>query len=88
MSRRYHHAERKQHFIRAWRHARGLTAQELADAVGISKSTVSRIERGLQPYTQDTLEALAVALDCSAIQLTTRSRLRVPAPSRSAGMPS
>jgi transcriptional regulator with XRE-family HTH domain len=53
--------------------------------VGLSKATISRIERGIQPYTQDTLQGIAEALECSAVQLTTRARFRVPAVSRRAG---
>jgi len=38
----------------------------------ISKATLSRIETGKQPYTQDTLEALAWALNCEPADLIMR----------------
>lgn len=56
-------------FIRAWRKHRGLTMDQLAADIGISVSQLSSVERGEQPYTQRTLESLASALDCRAIDL-------------------
>jgi len=55
--------ERPRHFIRQWRKFRGLAIGEVANRLSTSKATVSRIENGLQPYTQDSLEALANALN-------------------------
>ncbi|WP_321337935.1 helix-turn-helix transcriptional regulator [Breoghania sp.] len=56
--------------LRAWRKFRGLSQAELAermlDANGnrvVSNVSISRIEKGVQPYTQPVLEALAKALD-------------------------
>lgn len=56
--------------LREWREWRGLTLRELAarmvDEDGrqiISYASLGRIERGLQPYSQPILEALAEALD-------------------------
>ncbi|TPM25689.1 helix-turn-helix transcriptional regulator [Mesorhizobium sp. B2-3-4] len=65
-------AERRRHFIKEWRAHRGLTLDRLADRVEISKATLSRIESGKQPYTQDTLEALADALQCEPADLIMR----------------
>jgi transcriptional regulator with XRE-family HTH domain len=65
-------AERRRHFIKEWRNHRGLTLDRLADRVEISKATLSRIEGGKQPYTQDTLEALADALQCEPADLIMR----------------
>ncbi len=58
---------RLHHFIKDWRIYRGLTQEQLADRLSehgdtISAATVSRIERGALPYTQDMLEAIADAL--------------------------
>lgn len=64
--------ERRRHFIREWRAHRGLTMDRLADRLDISKATLSRIESGKQPYTQDTLEALADALSCEPADLIMR----------------
>lgn len=65
-------AERRRHFIKEWRKHRGLTMERLADRLEISKATLSRIESGRQPYTQDTLEALAEALSCEPADLIMR----------------
>lgn len=65
------------HFIRAWRVHRGLSQDQLVARVrervdGFSKSTLSRIERALQPYSQPILEAIAWALDCEPQDLLMR----------------
>ncbi|MCC6889629.1 MAG: helix-turn-helix transcriptional regulator [Hyphomicrobiales bacterium] len=57
-------ARHRSTFIRAWREAKGLTLAALADAVGarlggMTHASLSRIERGIQPYSQPILEALA-----------------------------
>ncbi|KQZ31602.1 hypothetical protein ASD50_15165 [Mesorhizobium sp. Root552] len=65
-------SQRRRHFIKEWRHHRGLTMDRLADRLDISKATLSRIESGKQPYTQDTLEALADALSCEPADLIMR----------------
>lgn len=49
-------------FIRQWREYRNKTLEQLADIVGITHASLSRIERGLQPYSQAILEAIADAL--------------------------
>jgi transcriptional regulator with XRE-family HTH domain len=49
-------------FIRQWRKHRGYNLEQLAEMVGITHASLSRIERGLQPYGQALLEALAEAL--------------------------
>lgn len=73
---------RKPTFIKAWRRHRGLTLEELASAllqrVGyeISDGQLSRIERGVSPYTQDVLEAIGAVLQTPSYQL-----LRSPPPS-------
>jgi transcriptional regulator with XRE-family HTH domain len=46
-------------FLREWRVYRDLTQEHVAELMGTSKTTISKIETGRQPYTQDTLEALA-----------------------------
>jgi transcriptional regulator with XRE-family HTH domain len=52
----------RQTFIRQWREHRQMTLEQLAQQVGISYASLSRIERGVQPYSQMILEALAEAL--------------------------
>lgn len=49
-------------FIRQWREYRNKTLEQLADIVGVTHASLSRIERGLQPYSQAILEAIADAL--------------------------
>lgn len=60
------------HYIKAWRKHRGLTLNELADRMEtepgvrfISPVSISRIERGLQPYSESVIDAMAAALDVS-----------------------
>lgn len=60
--------ERKPTYIRAWRDARGYTLDEMVGrmaelGVAVTAASLSRIERGIQPYSQDILEAIAMALD-------------------------
>lgn len=67
-------------FIRQWREFRGLSldkvvAQLPLDEKGepmLSKTSLSRMELGKQPYSQPNLEALAVVLECSPGDLITR----------------
>lgn len=62
----------KRVFIREWRKYRGLTLVQLAHRVGVSQPTVSRIERGEQPYSQPILDAFAEALGCEPSDLIGR----------------
>ena len=59
--------------IREWREHRGLTQERLAARIGISAPSLSRIERGDQPYSQPILEALADALGCEPAALIMRA---------------
>jgi transcriptional regulator with XRE-family HTH domain len=52
-------------FLREWRTFRHLTQEQAADRMGIDFSTLSRIERGLVPYSQGVLEAAASAYNCA-----------------------
>lgn len=49
-------------FLRQWREHRKLTLEQLAERVGTTHATLSRVERGLTPYSQPMLEALAEEL--------------------------
>lgn len=64
--------ERRPTYIKEWRKHRGLTIDRLADRTQISKATLSRIENGKQPYTQDILEVIADALSCEPADLIMR----------------
>lgn len=65
--------QRRRHFIREWREYRDLTQDQLADRLGTSKATISRIEGYKQPYTQDFLEACAEALMTQPASLLMRN---------------
>ena len=60
-------------FIRQWRDHRGLTLERLADRVGMTAGNLSQLERGNQGYTQNTLEALATALQTDTASLLMRN---------------
>ena len=62
---------RRRHFIADWRRHRGLSQAALGAALGISKASISRIERSVQPYTQDLLEAVAEILQVAPAALLT-----------------
>lgn len=55
--------------IKEWRKTRRMTQEKLGAAVGMSGGNISRLERGLIPYTQPTLEAIAVVLSVRPAQL-------------------
>jgi transcriptional regulator with XRE-family HTH domain len=62
---------RRRIFLKQWREYRDLTQEQLAERVGWSVGNVSQLERGLQGYSQEGLEALADALQCDPGQLLT-----------------
>lgn len=64
--------------MRQWREYRGLSLRKLADRMetdpGVpltSHANLGRIETFQQPYTQEIMEAVAAALDCSVTDLLT-----------------
>jgi transcriptional regulator with XRE-family HTH domain len=65
-------SRRRRHFIREWREFRGFTQEQLADMLGTTKTSISRIEDLKQGYTQDFLEACADALGIHPGVLLTR----------------
>ena len=64
---------RRRHFIKEWREFRGLTQQQLADKIGTTKTSISRIEDLTTGYTQDFLEACADALGTHPAKLLSRA---------------
>lgn len=56
--------QRQRHFVREWRKFRGLTQERLAERTPFTTGAISQLETGRTKYTQDMIEALAVALDC------------------------
>lgn len=65
--------KRRRTFIKEWREFRSLTQEQLAERVGTSKASVSRIEAGTQSYTQDLLEAFGEALRTEPASLLMRN---------------
>ncbi|WP_291208944.1 helix-turn-helix transcriptional regulator [Hyphomonas sp.] len=63
-------------FLKEWRIHRDLTQAQLAEAMDISETYLSDLERGIRRYNQDMLETAAEALNCSVVDLLTRK----PAP--------
>lgn len=63
-------------FIKSWRKHRGLNQEQLSERVGVTQETISKLERGALPYTQQTLEALAEALRCTPADLMIRDPLQ------------
>lgn len=59
-------------FIRQWREHRSLTQEQLADRLDMTASFLSMLERGQRGYTQETLEAIAFALQTDAASLIMR----------------
>jgi transcriptional regulator with XRE-family HTH domain len=59
-------------YIRQWREVRERTLEDIADKIGITHASLSRIERGLQPYSQAILEAIAAELSTDVASLLTR----------------
>lgn len=60
-------------FIRQWRKSKDLTLERLAARVEMSPSNLSNIEKGIQGYTQENLEALSDALGCEVVDLLIRN---------------
>ncbi|MBA4502303.1 helix-turn-helix domain-containing protein [Marinobacterium marinum] len=59
--------------IAAWRSYRGMSQSELAERLGITQSSVARLERVDVTPRQRTLERVAIALGCTVEQLLLRS---------------
>ncbi len=58
--------------MRQWREYRMKSLEQVADAVGTTHATLSRIERGLIPYSQDLLERVADCLGTDAASIIMR----------------
>ncbi len=60
-------------FVREWRKHRGYSLERLAEMIGTTHATLSRIERGLLPYNQPFLERAAEMLMCEPADLLMRN---------------
>jgi transcriptional regulator with XRE-family HTH domain len=65
--------QRRRTHIRAWRKFRKMTLDELGAKVGLTHSSLSRMENGLQPYSQHVLEDIAAALGTTPATLLARA---------------
>lgn len=63
---------RQPHYIKEWRKFRGMTQEQLAERIGITKSYVTKIEKGSRRYDQPFLEAAAEVLRCDPADLIMR----------------
>lgn len=61
-------------YLREWREYRALSISELADACGISRMTVSRLEHGKHAPQARTRRTLAKALQLDVTDLSRRPR--------------
>lgn len=59
--------------VRHWRHARGLSQEDLAYEAGISRSYMYELERGKYPANLDFIERIAKVLAVEPQQLLDRS---------------
>lgn len=79
MGKRFKFAGKREHYLEAWRVFLRVTLDDMVEAInalpesnGLSKATLSRIENGLIPYSEETLEAYAAILGCSKVDLISR----------------
>jgi transcriptional regulator with XRE-family HTH domain len=59
-------------FIKAWRVYRKLNQDQLAERLDMTQSHLSMLENGKRGYTQETLEAIADALQTDAASILMR----------------
>lgn len=63
---------RNKTFMREWRKHQDMTLEAVAEHLEMSHSQLSRIERGVQPYNQELIEALADLYMCDVVDLLIR----------------
>lgn len=74
--------------LREWRKAKGLTLIELAQLADLDHGNLSKLERGIYPYSQGVLEKLALVLGVSPaaiLSLTPSEAARIEAEIASLG---
>lgn len=72
---------RQRHYIKAWIEHSGLTLQQVADAIGKDKGTVSKVQNFRQAYTPETLEGIARAISSKLKVKVDAADLLMPPPS-------
>lgn len=60
-------------YIKQWREHRGLNQEKLAERLDMTQSHLSMLENGKRGYTQETLEAVAHALQTDVASLLMRN---------------
>lgn len=58
--------------LREWREYKGLTQEQAAERLNISRTLLSKIENAKSPYTQGFMEAAAEAYGCEVADLIMR----------------
>jgi transcriptional regulator with XRE-family HTH domain len=56
-----------QYFFREWREHAGLSQRQLARLIGVTKTTISRIEAGKRAFTSDFLEDFQKSVRCAHV---------------------
>jgi transcriptional regulator with XRE-family HTH domain len=74
MPARPHHRRRlRRHYLKEWREYRGLSQEQGAERLGLSRTQLSKIENLKSPYSQALLEAAADAYQCEPADLIMRN---------------
>jgi transcriptional regulator with XRE-family HTH domain len=60
------------HYFRQWREHRGLSQEQAAAELDVSRELISKIENRKSPYTQRMLEAAAAIYQCTPADLLVR----------------
>lgn len=60
------------HFLRQWRKFRGYTLEHVAERVGMTHQNLGKIERGMVPYNEPLIDALAEIYRADRGSLITR----------------
>lgn len=59
-------------YLREWREFRGRSLESVAARMGLNHGQLSKVERGIHPYSQHILEIAALEYGCSTADLLTR----------------
>lgn len=59
-------------FLREWREACGKTLESVSPQMGLTHGQLSKIERGLHPYSQRVLEVAALEYGCTVLDVLGR----------------
>lgn len=64
--------KKSRYFFREWRLHRKLSQEKLAEQIGQTAPSMSQLENGKQGFSEETLLALAAALECHPAELLGR----------------